>query len=92
VALVRAVILTQDEEEHLLGLVHSFHATWSEAHNMPKELEARCRLSSGETKIAEAHGLAPEIHTECEPCIGCGTHGPSLGGDRRFGSGGFCRG
>ncbi len=58
-AVVRAVILTQDEEDHLLGLLHSFHAVWTEAHNTPEELEAHLRLSSGEKKIAEAHGLDP---------------------------------
>ena len=52
-ALVRAVILTQDEEGHLLGLLQSFHSLWTEAHNMPEELEALHRLSSGEKKIAE---------------------------------------
>ena len=58
-ALVRAVIVTEGEEEHLLGLLHSFHAVWTEAHNMPEELEALRRLSSGEKKVAEAHGLDP---------------------------------
>ncbi len=34
---MRAVILTQDEEDHLLGLLHSFHAVWTEAHNTPED-------------------------------------------------------
>jgi hypothetical protein len=59
VALVRAVILTQGEENYLLGLLHSLHAEWTEGHNTPKELEALRRRGAGEKKIGEAHGLDP---------------------------------
>jgi hypothetical protein len=59
VALMRAVILTHDEEDDLLGLLHSFHAVRTEAHDRPAELGAFHRLRSGEKKIAEAHRLVP---------------------------------
>ena len=56
-SLFRAIILAQDEEHELLGLLHSFHAVWTDAHNTSEELDALGRLKAGENRLANANGL-----------------------------------
>jgi len=59
VTLFRAIIMTQDEEHGQLGLLDSFHAVWTDAHNTSEELDALGRLKAGENRIANAHGVDP---------------------------------
>lgn len=57
--LFRAIILTEDEERDLLGLLHSFHAVWTDAHNTPEELDALGELRAGENRIAHVRAVEP---------------------------------
>ncbi|TMP99129.1 MAG: hypothetical protein E6L09_10170 [Verrucomicrobia bacterium] len=64
--LFRAIIMTQDEEHGQLGLLDSFHAVWTDAHNTSEELDALGRLKAGEIRIANAHGEGRQLARECE--------------------------
>jgi len=60
VTLFRAIILTDDEKHELLGLLHFFHASTTDAHNTQQELDSHSRLVECERRIAGAHRLDPD--------------------------------
>lgn len=58
-ALLRAVLLTEDEQDHLLRLHAEFQAVQTSAHDGLQEREAVHRLLLAEGQIAKSHGLGP---------------------------------
>jgi hypothetical protein len=57
--LARAVPLSEDEINELLGLNAEFHASQTPSHDGAEEREAIRRVVLAQRKIAEAHGLDP---------------------------------